>query len=73
MMLQWGVEKAEELGLKMLVEATVTGRALYERFGFVTREVVDVRREGMEGDAEWEMLERRYPLICCWMERPVKR
>jgi len=70
-MLQWGVEKADELELKMVVEATVQGRRLYESFGFVVMEIVDVKKEGMEGDVEWEELEMRYPLSCCWMVRSV--
>lgn len=70
MMLQWGVEKADELGLKMMVEATVEGRRLYERFGCEIKEIMEVKREGMEGDVEWVELEKRYPLACCWMVRP---
>lgn len=70
-MLQWGVEKADELGLKMVVEATVQGTRLYQSFGFVVMETVDLKKEGMEGDVEWKELERRYPLSCCWMVRSV--
>jgi GNAT superfamily N-acetyltransferase len=34
MLLKWGVEKANELGLECYLESSVEGRALYERFGF---------------------------------------
>ena len=71
-MVQWGIDRADKLGLKMVVEATVQGQQLYQRFGFLTKEIVHLRKEGMEGDAEWEELERRYPLVCCWMIRPKK-
>jgi len=72
-MLKWGVDKADELGLKCIVEATVDGQQLYERFGFLTKQVVDTKKEGMDGDEEWMKLQDRYPLVSCWMERPKKQ
>jgi hypothetical protein len=72
MMLQWGVGMADELGVKCIVEATVDGQPLYERFSFVTKQVVDTKKEGMDADEEWMKLQERYPLVSCWMERPGK-
>jgi hypothetical protein len=72
MMLQWGVDRADELGVKCIVEATVDGQSLYARFGFVTKQVVDTKKEGMDEDEEWMKLQKRYPLVSCWMERPRK-
>jgi hypothetical protein len=71
-MLQWGINKADKLGVKMVVEATVQGQQFYQRFGFVTKEILDMKKEGMEGDDEWMELEKRFPLVCCWMVRAKK-
>lgn len=34
MLMKWGCDKADELGLPAFVQATHEGRLLYERFGF---------------------------------------
>lgn len=74
MSLQWGVDKADEMDVEAFIEATVEGAQLYERFGFRTVEVVDLKRDGkeVEGDEEWKSLEREYPLKYRWMEREKK-
>jgi hypothetical protein len=35
-MLEWGMKKADELGIEGYVEATDAGRMLYQKYGFVT-------------------------------------
>lgn len=72
MSLQWGIDKADEMDVDAFIEATIGGAQLYEEFGFKTKEIVDLRREGMEGDAEWTNLAEEYPLKYRWMERKKK-
>jgi len=69
-MLQWGINRADEMGVEAFIQATVEGKELYENFGFVTKDIMDLKKPGMQGDAEWVKLERRYPLVYRWMERP---
>jgi len=66
MLVKWGTEKADELGLKCFVEASYLGRPLYEKFGFVTGE--HVLLDGGKVKEEWrEFGEIGY----YWMEREV--
>lgn len=67
--LQWGMEKADEMRVKSFIEATIEGTQLYEKFGFITKEIMDVKREDMEQDSEWMALAQEYPLRYRWMER----
>ncbi|KAH8781898.1 acyl-CoA N-acyltransferase [Hyaloscypha finlandica] len=64
LLVQWGTEKADELGLRTFVEASYFGRPLYEKFGFVVGE--HVLLEGGNVKEEW----REYGQIgYYWMER----
>jgi len=53
MLLRWGLERADELGLEAYLEASMMGRPLYEKFGF---QVVDTMRYDMEkyGKEGWD-------------------
>lgn len=65
-MVQWGTQKADELGLKCFVEASYFGRPLYEKFGFVVGE--HVLLQGGKVREAW----RDYGDIAYyWMEREV--
>ncbi len=67
MLVKWGTEKADELGLKCFVEASYLGRPLYEKFGFVIGE--HVLLDGAKVREEWrEFGEIGY----YWMEREVR-
>jgi GNAT superfamily N-acetyltransferase len=67
LLVQWGTEKADELGLRTFVEASYSGRPLYEKFGFVVGE--HVLLEGGNVKEEW----RGYGQIgYYWMERPER-
>lgn len=70
--LQWGIEKADEMNVRAFIEASVNGAQLYEKFGFVTTDVVDLKKEDKNGDTEWEELALEYPLRFRWMERDIK-
>ncbi|USP79709.1 gnat family protein [Curvularia clavata] len=51
MLLNWGISKADSLGLPAFLESSAMGRPLYERLGFQAREVVtfDLKKYGLEG------------------------
>lgn len=51
MLLNWGISKADSLGLPAFLEASAMGKPLYERVGFQTRELVtfDLEKYGLEG------------------------
>ncbi|KAF8853522.1 hypothetical protein BDZ45DRAFT_657901 [Acephala macrosclerotiorum] len=52
MLVQWGTGRADELGVKAFVEASLEGRRLYESCGFVM--VEDVVLKGGEVRKKWE-------------------
>ena len=56
MLVQWGTGRADELGLKSFVEASFTGRRLYEGCGFEVREAVSLERG--YGKVEYYWMER---------------
>jgi len=51
MLMQWGVDMADELGLEGYLEATMMGKPLYEKFGFQVVDKVryDMKKYGKEG------------------------
>lgn len=53
LLLDWGLTKADELGLRVYLDATNVGKGLYEKKGFrVVREVpLDLSQFGVEGQA----------------------
>ena len=44
-LVQWGCDRADEMGVQAFVEGTLTGRRLYEKHGFVVTEAVDLKPE----------------------------
>ncbi|KAF2011277.1 GNAT acetyltransferase-like protein [Aaosphaeria arxii CBS 175.79] len=69
--LQWGINKADEMDVEAFIEASIEGAQLYERFGFRTIHIMDLRKEATE-DQEWASLAEEYPLHYRWMEREKK-
>ena len=51
MLLAWGIRKADSAQLPAFLEASATGKPLYERMGFQTKhvEVWDLEKYGMQG------------------------
>ena len=66
-LVQWGTAKADELGVKAFVEASYTGRRLYESCGFEVKEHVLLK--GGEAKSEWKDYGE---LGYYWMEREAK-
>lgn len=60
------------MNAEAFIEATIEGAHLYEKFGFVTKQIVDLKEERLIGDEEWERLAEEYPLRYRWMEREKK-
>jgi GNAT superfamily N-acetyltransferase len=52
MLLEWGCKKADEAGLPCYLDATKTGRPLYERYGFEMQKIstLDLTQFGGEGE-----------------------
>jgi GNAT superfamily N-acetyltransferase len=63
MLLQWGCEKADELGVEAFVEASLMGQPLYARYGFepVKEASIDLREYG--GDEELKFVVSSYGLF----------
>lgn len=67
LLVKWGTEKADEMGVRTFVEASYLGRPLYEKFGFVVGE--HVLLDGGNVNRKW----KEYGQIgYYWMERPEK-
>ncbi|RMJ24051.1 hypothetical protein PHISP_05072 [Aspergillus sp. HF37] len=77
--MEWGVGKADELGVDSWVDSTAMGRGLYAQFGFVyvTEEnVVPKEPEGLSDadKVEWEeMRELVLPIHVAILWRPARR
>jgi GNAT superfamily N-acetyltransferase len=65
MLVQWGCEKADELGVEAFLEASPMGQPLYARYGFETvKEVgIDLRQYG--GDEEMKFIVSPRGLVLC--------
>ena len=71
MLLDWGIEKSNELDLEIWLNSGPTGKSLYEKNGFVALEKVTVRPETSEPDERWRQMERELLPITTWpMWRP---
>lgn len=59
MLLRWGIERADEKGERMFLDASPKGRPIYEHFGFkeVEKLVVDLEGRDPCGDGEEEFVE----------------
>jgi GNAT superfamily N-acetyltransferase len=70
LMMQWGVERADERDCDMFIEAAVEGRLLYQNFGLLDVDKLSTPRPEGETDGEWKKLEEMYPFTATWMWRP---
>ena len=70
--MDWGVEKAKELGIECFVEATDLGRPLYERCGLHVMYVDRLRMPPGDASDEWRKMERElFPMYWYFMWRPA--
>ena len=72
MLMQWGTDVADKLGLHAFIEASEAGKPLYLKHGFEVvgeGDVTPVAKEAEKGE-QWKALEReRGPLRFIIMER----
>ena len=71
LLMSWGIDQADSLGLESFVEATPMGKFLYEAHGYKSiKEVSVLRKEG--ASIEWKVLEEKLlPIGYTAMWRPV--
>jgi hypothetical protein len=60
-MMEWGVKKADEMNVPCFVEASKSGKLLYEKFGFMTFGKIDVNTEKENASVEWKRLQKKLP------------
>lgn len=68
--MQWGIDKADELGIDSYIEGSPEGRLLYEKFGYIYTGFFSIKRTDSPPDEEWKKLEKQWPLEYQWMWRP---
>nr|POE94370.1 hypothetical protein CFP56_16610 [Quercus suber] len=74
MMMQYGIEKADELNLECFLEASNPGHDLYEKYEF--RRLMDffVNTHKKNASQTWIRLQNEYPAInCTLMWRPAPK
>jgi N-acetylglutamate synthase-like GNAT family acetyltransferase len=61
LLMEWGVNKADEIGVESFVEASELGMHLYKQFGFLTvsEELVDTNVSNPS--EEWKYMATRFP------------
>ena len=64
LLVNWGIQKADELDIECFVEATDAGRMLYQKFGFT--KLMKVLVDAENGD------EKRHEMIKKLTPQPVK-
>ncbi|TRX98937.1 hypothetical protein FHL15_000279 [Xylaria flabelliformis] len=64
MLVQWGVDKADSLGIEMLTEATDEGKPLYAKYDFVLLNTFYLRSEVPNPSPQWKDLEKVVQTPC---------
>lgn len=73
LIISWGLEQADRLGLECFVEGTKEGKPCYERFGFKVVEENALHSEKEDPDEEWKTLEKALLPFTWWsMRRDAK-
>lgn len=71
--MEWGVDRAREMGLEVFVEGTELGRPLYEAFGLAVMYVGHLDAYEREMSDEWRKLEREFlPMHWYFMWKPAE-
>lgn len=58
--MNWGVNKADNLGVQSFIEATELGRHLYEKYEFVLVSIDTVDTNVPNPSEDWKDMERRF-------------
>lgn len=72
--LDWGMKKADELGLDVFLDATPPGKPLYEANGFICLKE-NITKPTMENpDEKWKEMENKVGAFTFWlMQRPANK
>ena len=58
--MDWGVKKADDLGVQSFIEATAIGKRLYEKYGFVLVSTDAVDTNIQDPSEDWKDMERQF-------------
>lgn len=74
LIMEWGIKKADEMGVEMWIDATVYGIPLYKKHGFVVVNENNIKPTTDKPDEDWKAIETELLPITIWqMWRPVRR
>lgn len=59
LLVDWGVRKADESGVEAYVEASTMGKPVYEKYGFVVVDVLEMKFENPNPSEEWKRFVQR--------------
>jgi len=72
LILDWGIQKAKEMGVEMWLDATIFGIPLYKKHGFVVVNEASLDPKNDKPDDEWKKLEGELVPMTMWqMWRPA--
>lgn len=72
LVMEWGLERADELGLETYIEATDVGKPVYEKFGFDAIEMSELHLEKQTTEEGKKVEADLLPLQWWSMRRPAK-
>lgn len=67
MLMEWGINKADELGVECFLESTSIAVPLYQRFEYLIIDENEITAPIPNPSEEWKDLEKRYLPICSWV------
>ncbi|MCJ1465021.1 hypothetical protein MMC07_003636 [Pseudocyphellaria aurata] len=72
LLVEWGIKKADEMGVELFVESTDDGKPLYDRHGLVTMNEMILKPSKPNPGDEWKSVEKELgPMRLHFMWRPV--
>ena len=73
MMMKWGIDRADKMGISSFVEATDLGEPLYRAAGFVTSHKITFDAAPTKDSEEWQSWRQKLqlPMYGFFMWRPV--
>lgn len=73
LVMKWGLDHADRLGLEAFLEATKEGKPCYESVGFKVVEKHDLHVEKKNPSEEWKEVEQKLLPFTWWsMHKPAK-
>jgi len=70
--MEWGIQKAMEMGVEMWLDATIYGIPLYKKHGFVVVNENSLNPKTDEPDMGWKKVEKELGFMTMWqMWRPA--